>query len=198
MTYRTIVADPPWPQKAGAPFDTAYDPATKRVVRLNPATASRPMAYPPMTVEAIKALPVRTLAAADCQLYLWATNKSLPAAFDVMGAWGFRYSTTIVWAKKLMGGGLGGTWRVSTEFVLLGCRGRMDAQGVMPGTWYPWRRPYDARGKPIGSAKPPEFLAAVEAVSAAPRVELFARTARDGWDHWGNELDSTATLDARA
>jgi N6-adenosine-specific RNA methylase IME4 len=185
--YRTIVADPPWQQLAGAPFDTAYDPHTKQVVRLNAATASRAQTYPTMSVEQIKALPVRDLAAADCQLYLWATNKMLPAAFDVLAAWGFRYSTTIVWAKTLMGGGLGGTWRVTTEFVLLGVRGRVDAQGVVPGTWHQWRRPYSAAGKPVGSAKPSELMAAVERVSSEPRIELFARTARQGWDQWGDQ-----------
>lgn len=149
-----------------------------------------------MSVAAIGNLPVSQLADENCQLYLWATNKSLPAAFEVMAAWGFTYSTTIVWAKTLMGGGLGGTWRVTTEFALLGTRGRMDAQGVVRGTWHQWKRPYDMRGKPKGSAKPPEFLRAVESVSQGPRLELFARSSREGWDHWGNELPATAAMPA--
>jgi N6-adenosine-specific RNA methylase IME4 len=192
--YRTIVADPPWQQKAGAPFDTAYDRSIKRVVRLNPATASRDLDYPTMTVDQIAALPISGLAAADCQLYLWATNKSLPAAFDVMRAWGFRYSTTIVWAKALMGGGMGGTWRVTTEFVLFGCRGRVDARDAVSGTWHRWKRPYDERGKPKGSAKPPEFFAEVERVANGPYLELFARERRVGWAAWGNEVESDVVL----
>lgn len=45
-------------------------------------------------------------------------------------------------------------------------------------TWFQWPRgPH--------SAKPPAFLDLVEQVSPAPRVELFARAQRLGWDSWG-------------
>jgi N6-adenosine-specific RNA methylase IME4 len=45
-------------------------------------------------------------------------------------------------------------------------------------TWWRWKRgPH--------SAKPPAFLDLVERVSPAPRVELFARDQRLGWDSWG-------------
>lgn len=192
--YRTIVADPPWDQKAGAPFDTAYDPATRTVPRLWPAGASRDLAYPTMTLDAIKALPVAGLAQRNCHLYLWTTNKYLPDAFAVLKAWGFRYSTTIVWSKNMMGGGLGGAWRVNTEFVLFGYRGKVDARGSIAGTWHNWKRPYDGRGKPKGSAKPPEFLEAVQQVSHGPYVELFARERREGWSAWGNEVESDVVL----
>jgi N6-adenosine-specific RNA methylase IME4 len=35
--------------------------------------------------------------------------------------------------------------------------------------------------------KPDSFLDMVEAVSPGPRVELFARRQRFGWDTWGFE-----------
>jgi N6-adenosine-specific RNA methylase IME4 len=45
-------------------------------------------------------------------------------------------------------------------------------------TWWKWKRgPH--------SAKPPAFLDLVEQVSPEPRVELFARDQRLGWDSWG-------------
>lgn len=46
--------------------------------------------------------------------------------------------------------------------------------------WWMW-----PRGK--HSEKPEAFLDLVESVSHAPRVELFARRNRLGWDTWGNE-----------
>lgn len=178
--YRTIVADPPWN-----------------------------LQYPTMALEAIKALSVATLAATDCHLYPWTTNKYLPDAFDVMRAWGFRYSSTQTWGKALMGGGLGGTWRINCEFFLFGYRGRCDARDSVPGTWFAWgeddeqdaclfnwKRPYDERGKPRHSAKPPEFFTEVERVSHGPYVELFARERRAGWDAWGNEVDNDLELAA--
>lgn len=167
---------------------------------------SLPLSYPTMTVEQIAALPVSDLAADDCHLYLWTTNRYLPDVFDVVRAWGFKYSSTQTWGKALMGGGLGGTFRINSEFFVFAYRGRCDARAAVRGTWFDWgceddaglfgwKRPYDERGKPKHSAKPPEFFAdVVERVSHPPYVELFAREERAGWDRWGNEVVSTVEL----
>lgn len=57
----------------------------------------------------------------------------------------------------------------------------------------------DAQGKVIHSAKPPEFFAIAEKLYGGPRVELFARSRRVGWDCYGNELgDSPATISSRS
>ena len=87
--YATIVADPPWRTMAG--------PLNGREGFGDATGASRPLPYPTMTVDAIKALQVP--AANDAHLYLWTTNGYLRDAFDVARAWGFEYSTTLVWAK---------------------------------------------------------------------------------------------------
>lgn len=47
-----------------------------------------------------------------------------------------------------------------------------------PTTWWQWKRG-------LHSTKPPAFLDLIEQVSPAPRVELFARAQRLGWDSWG-------------
>lgn len=188
--YSTIVADPPWKVMAG--------PLNGREGFGDATGASRPLAYPSMTVEEIKALQVAEVAADDAHLYLWTTNGYLRQAFDVMEAWGFSYSTTLVWAKNLMGGGLGGAFGISTEFVLFGRRGSLKAHGRVAGTWFNWKRPYDERGKPMHSSKPKEFIAIVEEISPGPYLEMFARTNRLGWDAWGNEcLSRDLPLTAR-
>lgn len=153
------------------------------------ARQSQPLPYATLTVSQIAALPVATLAAPEAHLYLWTTNRFLPEAFHVMTEWGFRYSTTLVWNKAMIGGGLGGTWRINTEFVLFGYRGRCRARGVVRGTCFSWKRPYDERGKPRHSAKPSGFLRLVEQVSHDPYLELFARAPRPGWAAWGNEIE---------
>jgi N6-adenosine-specific RNA methylase IME4 len=157
--------------------------------------ASRPPAYPTMSVEEIKALQVP--AANDAHLYLWATCGYLPHAFEVARAWGFAYSTVITWAKSVMGGGMGGAYGISTEHILFCRRGSLKAHGRVGGTWFNWKRPYDERGKPRHSAKPPEFIRMVEEVSPGPYLEMFARENRPGWDSWGNECLSVelAVLD---
>jgi N6-adenosine-specific RNA methylase IME4 len=127
-------------------------------------------------------------AADDAHLYLWTTSGFLPDAFRVMAAWGFAYSTTLVWAKAPIGHGLGGAYGIATEFVLFGRRGRLPAMGRVGRNWFTWKRPYDERGKPRHSAKPEEFYAMVEQVSPGPFLEMFARRTRLGWDAWGDEV----------
>lgn len=65
------------------------------------------------------------------------------------------------------------------ETVRLVNEGRGLAQGSTT-RWWTWDRGEH-------SAKPEAFLDVVESVSLPPRVELFARRQRLGWDTWGNE-----------
>ena len=52
-------------------------------------------------------------------------------------------------------------------------------------SWWEWPRgPH--------SVKPPAFLDVVEQVSPSPRVELFARAPRLGWDAWGKGYEGAA------
>ena len=191
QTYATIVADPPWETTAGRSIGRYEMQDGKQLFGVTD-NAARGLSYSSMTVDEIKALRVAAVAAEDAHLYLWTTNGYLPHAFDVVLAWGFQYSTMLVWAKNLMGGGLGGAYGISTEFCLFCRRGSLKASGRAAGTWFNWKRPYDERGKPRHSAKPPEFIAMVEQVSPGPYLEMFARDRRLGWDSWGNEVDSVA------
>ncbi len=92
--YGTIVADPPWHTTAGPGWASGG--------------RSRPLTYPTMSLDEIKALPVRDVAADVCHLYLWTTNGYLEASYTVARSWGFKPSTMLVWAKKPIGLGLGG------------------------------------------------------------------------------------------
>lgn len=197
MKYRTIVADPPWAQKGG-PLRGGVGIGWQ----MNNVTSSRDLPYPTMTVDAIAALPVESFAQDDAHLYLWTTNRYLREAFDVARAWGFAYSTTLVWAKNPMGGGLGGAFGISTEFCLFARRGSLPALSRVKGTWFPWKRVY---GPPVSkgqkrqamhSVKPPEFFDTVMQVSPGPYLEMFARTRRMGWDAWGNEVESDLEMAA--
>lgn len=180
MKFHTIVADPPWPQKgAGAlrgkmGFGDAY------------TGPSKPMPYQTMDCDDIAAMTVP--AAKDAHLYLWTTSRFLRDAFFVMDAWGFKYSTTLVWAKRPMGGGLGGSYGIATEFVLFSRRGHLRSMKRIGRNWFDWKRPYDMRGKPMHSAKPSGFFALVESVSPGPYLEMFARQRRLGWSAHGDEV----------
>jgi N6-adenosine-specific RNA methylase IME4 len=184
IEYATLVVDPPWQVSAGRSIGR-YEVIDGKQPFGVTDNAARKLAYPSMDLAAIKALQVP--AANDAHLYLWTINKYLPAAFDVMAAWGFDYSTTLVWAKKPMGGGLGGCYGLATEFCLFGRKGRLSALARTGRNWFDWKRPYK-NGYPHHSAKPPEFYTMVEAMSPGPRIDMFARSERDNWDVWGNEV----------
>lgn len=177
--YATIVADPPWDVDAG--------PLCGREGFGDATGASRPLAYPSMTVEQIAALRVADVALDGAHLYLWTINRYVDEAFDIARAWGFKFSTMLTWAKNPMGGGLGGAFGISTEFVLFCRRGSLPTKADINTTWFNWKRPYDLRGKPNHSGKPDAMRGMVEQVSPGPYLEMFARDNRLGWDSWGNE-----------
>lgn len=181
--FRTIVVDPPWPQKAGpltGEFGEGFDVQGSR--------PSQDLPYKTISLEEIRALPIAA-APENAHLYLWTTNKYLPESFLLAQSWGFAYSTTLVWAKRPMGGGLGGAYGISTEFCLFCRRGTLPHHRRVTGTWFDWKRPYDERGKPRSSAKPNAFFDMVRDVSPGPHLEVFARDARDGWQGWGDEYE---------
>lgn len=194
MRYRTIVADPPWDVKAG-PASGSYKVVDGVQVWNLASKKSRDLAYPSMTLEEIMALPLRELSEEDAHLYLWTTNGYLPQAFQVLQAWGFNYSTTLVWAKNPFGGGgLGGAWRISTEYLLFARRGSLKATGQHIGTWFNFKREYNEHGKPQHSRKPSSFFQLIESVSPGPYLEMFARRERPGWDLWGNEAPNAIEI----
>ena len=175
--YSTIVADPPW-ECDGTP---AFGPsATGGVTRI-----AHDLPYSALSLSRILELPVALLAGADAHLYLWTTQRNLPAAFNVARAWGFKYSQTLVWAKPPMGIGVGGAYAHNAEFVIFGYRGRWGSLGRVDTSWWLWSRGPHSR-------KPSGFLDVVERVSPGPYVELFARQPRLGWDSWGYGYEGVA------
>jgi N6-adenosine-specific RNA methylase IME4 len=181
--YRTLVVDPPWQMMAG-PNKFAVTREGKPNIGHDPRT--RPMAYPTMTLDEIKALPVDDLAEPEAHLYLWTTSAYVDAAYDVVRAWGFRPGQLLTWCKTPRGLGLGGAFVSTTEFVLCGRRGSLPNTARVDTSWWNWTRPESKTG-PMHSRKPEAFLDLVEQVSPGPYLELFARRQRLGWDTWGNE-----------
>jgi N6-adenosine-specific RNA methylase IME4 len=137
--------------------------------------ASRALTYSVMDVDAIAALPVREFAESRAHLYLWTIERGRPEAPQ---------------ARNLPNGlGLGGAYSLTTEHVLFARRGVCRAAERIDSTWWEW-----SRG--AHSAKPEAFMDMVERVSPAPRLELFARRQRLGWDTWGDEALEHVQLEA--
>ena len=171
--YQTIYADPPWQQK--------MMPILKR----RPKTPDR-LPYPTMTLQEIQELPVGELAGDDCHLWLWATNAFLHDALHVIEAWGFKYMMVITWVKK---SGCGIYWVSTTQPLLFAYKGKCKFPLAKLKPTHLITSPPRKH-----SRKPEEFYELIESISPEPRLELFARQRREGWDCWGNEVDSDIEL----
>ncbi len=170
--YSTIVADPPW----------RY--ASARITTTGKQRRAEAMGhYSTMFAEDVALLRVGDLLAPNAHVYLWVTNPILPESFAVLNAWGVRYVTTLTW-RKLGTLGMGFHFRGDTEHVLFGVRGELPIEPAKRE-----RNWFEAR-KTRHSVKPPAFYDMVERVSPRPRLELFARAPRLGWDSWGHGYES--------
>lgn len=179
--YKTIYADPPW-QFANRTGKIA--PENKRLSR-----------YPTMCLDDIKALPVSEVADERSHLYLWVPNALLPEGLEVMRAWGFEYKTNLIWEKVRKDGfpdgrGVGFYFRNVTEILLFGVRTPKKSETYR--TLAPGRSQVNIirAQKHEHSRKPAEFADLIERCSEGPRIELFARGERAGWDVWGNQAGS--------
>lgn len=178
-TYNIIYGDPPW----------AYKVWSKKG-----QGRSAESHYPTMDINDICALPVSSIAAQDCALFLWVTFPVLPEVFKVLEAWGFKYKTVaFVWVKRnrktpSLFWGMGHWTRANAEICLLATKGH--PKRISAGVHQIIESPIEEHSK-----KPNETRSRiVELVGDLPRVELFARQATPGWDIWGNEVDSDIAL----
>lgn len=187
--YGAIVADPPWHFRARTALQ-AENWDSRRDVEKH---------YQTMTHNEICALPVGGLARKDAHLFIWTTGPCLRQTFDVIDAWGFRYSAVaFTWVKLRrafnpmqlrflptaesdLHVGLGLTTRKNAEFCLLARRGnaRREAKNVREIIMAPVRE---------HSRKPDEAYSRVRRYCDGPYLELFARTPRPGWDVWGDQV----------
>lgn len=190
MKYQTIYADPPWKTKAGRALN-GYKMHEGKQLFVPESNKSRELAYSSLSVEQI--CQMRPPAADNAHLYLWVTNQYLLQSSEIIKVWGFNYSTTLVWAKNALGGGLGGNYKITTEFLLFCTKGTLKAKEQHIGTWFNEKRAY-VNGHPCHSKKPEFFANLIEKVSPGPYLEMFARQPRDGWDVFGNEVDNSILL----
>ncbi|WP_314158295.1 MT-A70 family methyltransferase [Actinomyces oris] len=182
--FQTVLADPPWrfTNRTGK-----VAPEHRRLGR-----------YGTMSLEEIKELPVGDVTAVNAHLYLWVPNALLPEGLEVMQAWGFRYVSNIIWAKRRKDGGpdgrgVGFYFRNVTEPILFGVKGslRTLAPGRSTVNMIETRKREHSR-------KPDEQYDLIESCSPGPYLEMFARYAQPGWSVWGNESDEEITPQGKA
>lgn len=168
--YGVIYADPPWK------FETHSDNGMDR---------SADNHYPTMSMAQLYSLNIP--AADDCVMFLWATVPMLPEAIDLMDEWGFIYKSHIMWVKDRIGTGY---WtRNKHELLLIGTRGNVPAPAM-------GMQPPSVIELPLGrhSEKPSFFADMISTMyPTTPKLEMFARVGRVGWDVIGNEAPDAET-----
>jgi len=150
-----------------------------------------------MSLDCIKQLPVENLIDTDAVLFLWTINKFIKESYDVAIAWGFKPISLLTWAKTPRGLGLGGAFVQTTEHLLYSRRGHIKPVKRSVSSWWNWKRPEVGTG-PKHSRKPNDAYSLItDTFGDLPRIELFARQRVEGWDCWGNEVDSDIDLGVR-
>ncbi|MBK0020941.1 S-adenosylmethionine-binding protein [Ochrobactrum sp. S46] len=169
--YSIYYADPPWKYEVWSE-ETGMDRSAENH-------------YPTMDVDEIIAL-FHRLGIADPEypaiIFLWCTNAGLrKQGIRVLEECGFDYVHHWVWDKVHQGNG---HWGFDChECLLIGRRGDVVApeKGTQPRTVY-----QEAKGR--HSAKPAYFAETIERIwPDLPKLELFCRDPRPGWDAWGFE-----------
>jgi len=161
------VIDPPWP----------IEPMILRKYQLS-------VPYQTMTIREIQRLPIEEIADDNCGLFLWTTHTFLPKAFQLLEDWGFNYYCMITW-DKISGLTHQGFFR-KTEFVVFGYKGKLNQCIKEMGKPIPavFR---EAKGK--HSKKPQAFDNIIRLATQEPRLDMFARRKKIGFDSYGDEVN---------
>lgn len=170
--YRCLLGDPPWAFKTYS---------GNRVPQ-----RAKQQHYQTMTEAELVALPVAQVVADNALLVMWVLDTHIDQALRIGAAWGFEFKTVgLVWHKMSEGGrayiGLGHWFRSTGEVSLLFTHGtpKRMSRAERQFIYSPVRE---------HSRKPEDQYRRIERLVAGPRLELFARQRRPGWDAVGNEL----------
>lgn len=185
--FGCILADPPWAfrtfsGKRATPHRTANDH------------------YVTTDTVVLAEIPVATVAAKDCALFMWIVDSHLAEAIELGRAWGFEFKTiAFIWLKETENGrqldifkgesdpriSMGYWTRKQAEICLLFTRGKPKRLGKGVRQVIRDRRREHSR-------KPDETHDRIQQLVGGPYLEMFAREPRDGWATWGNETDKFA------
>lgn len=188
--FGCILADPPWAFRtfsgeAMTPHRSAEDH------------------YQTMDLAALCALPVGSVAAKRCALFMWIVDSHVDAALALGAAWGFRFKTVaFIWLKERMHDAGQIDWisgDVPEPRISMGYWTRKQAELCLLFTrGAPRRLAKDVRQVIVAprrehSRKPDDQYARIEALVGGPRLEMFARQPWPGWSAWGNQVDKFET-----
>ena len=150
--------------------------------------------YPTMTVDEMSKLNINELCDDNCVLFMWWVASQPESALKLVKSWGFTVKTMtgFNWVKQTSKGnpffGMGFWTRQGSENCLIAVKGK--PKRINAGI-----RSVIFAENEKHSKKPNVFREEiVKLMGDLPRLEMFAREAVDGWDVWGNEVESTIKI----
>ena len=174
--YKIIYADPPWSYNSTSKNGTSRGVAEKY--------------YNTMSLKEIKELPINNLADDNSLLFMWITFPHLHEMNDILNSWGFKFKTVAFnWIKVYKHSRKPilacGYWtRSNGEICILATKGKDYPRRISAGI-----SQIVISEQKKHSEKPDEVRKRiVDLVGDLPRIELFSRSKREGWDAWGDQV----------
>jgi len=173
--YKTVVIDPPWNLNEGTD------------IGLQGGRLSE-MPYITMKDHELLSFDINQFAADSSLLFIWATAGKtkdripiIELAHRMVREWGFTYRTLIYWKKRSDNPAIFIPFRRSLEPILFCSRGISQIP--------PYGKYSDIfeASKTNHSQKPARFYQLLREWTPAPRIDIFARNAHEGFDGWGDE-----------
>ena len=183
--YSLIIADPPWQIRKGNKLKT------------RPNSAGKPLDYPTLTLDEIQnhLLIALSHTTDNAIVFLWTIDSYLDKALQMIKNLGLRKHIVMIWDKN-QGMAPAFSVRFVHEYLIYAYKGKFqrpakEAQGKYGSVFHAIQN-----GK--HSQKPEIAFEIIEALYPNyknKRLEMYARSERDGWDSFGNELDNKGGLE---
>lgn len=179
--YSIILADPPWRQSKGG----------KKSKR--PNSSGEELDYPVISLQEIEGhfLGVLQHTEPDSILFMWTIDKYLHEAESMAKSLGYKLHARMVW-NKVTGIPAAFTIRYGHEYLLYLYRGKflpvvLEERGKIHSVFTEQVKRH--------SQKPEIAYQIIERLYPdTQRLEMYARKKRNGWDVWGNEVESDIKL----
>ena len=181
MAYQVILADPPWRQSKGGRKN-------KR-----PNSSGTKLDYPVISLSEIQRIlnSAGFLADENRVLFLWTIDKYLFEAEAIAKRLGYKLHARMIW-NKVTGIPAAFTVRYGHEYLLYLYHGKLlkvaeNERGKIHTVFTEQVKRH--------SQKPEIAYQIIERLyPGVKRLELFARQQRQGWDVWGNEVNSDVEI----
>lgn len=161
--------------------------------KVRPNSSGEKLDYPVISLEEIERILFEAVLKADNDslLFLWTIEKYLFEAQEIAERLGYKLHARMVW-NKVTGIPAAFTIRYGHEYLLYMYKGKLrpvakDERGKIHSVFTEQVKRH--------SQKPEIAYQIIERLYPdVDRLELFARNKREGWDVWGNEVESDITL----